>query len=215
MTLFQKEINSLSLLRHPNLVHYLGSERDISSRTVRVFMEYVFFTFFHTNENYRMNRYSLYYRPVCSGSVCRKKARGLDEAIIRRYTKQILHALLYLHTHHLAHRNLKCSNILQVSKTSGSSNKDVEVVLTDYGGYHQKLSDYLYLGGSLKNLNYYLPMTAPPNPAANLDAKEGVDSFSLLLFTSFFLSFFLFFFLFLSLSFSLLLSLSVKSTQLN
>lgn len=73
----------------------------------------------------------------------------LDEGTIRKYTRQILHALLYLHTHHVAHRNLKCTNILIDGKGDG------KILLSDYGGYHRKLYDYLS-DVRHKNEHYYL-----------------------------------------------------------
>jgi serine/threonine protein kinase len=54
------------------------------------------------------------------------RAASLDEGVIRKYTKQILHALLYLHSHHIAHRNLKLTNIL--------ISNDGKILLSDYGG---------------------------------------------------------------------------------
>ena len=75
---------------------------------------------------------------------------ALDEGTIRKYTRQILHALLYLHTHHVAHHNLKCTNILVEDKAEG------RILLSDYGGHHRKLYDYLQDVRGSKNAHYYM-----------------------------------------------------------
>lgn len=78
-------------------------------------------------------------------------SRTFDEGTIRKYARQILHALLFLHTHHISHRNLKPSNILITH--------DGNVLLSDYGGFHKRLYDYLDDSGRGKNLHFYVGNT--------------------------------------------------------
>jgi serine/threonine protein kinase len=86
---------------------------------------------------------------------------ALDEGTIRKHTRQILHALLYLHTHHIAHHNLKCTNILVEEKGEG------RILLSDYGGYHRKLYDYLQDVRASKNAHYYVGYAATTNSATD------------------------------------------------
>eukprot|EP00941_MAST-03F_sp_MAST-3F-sp1_P003140 g3140.t1 len=126
----QQEISLMRSLSHPNIVQYLATEREplpggvkLSKRAsspqlpkkgaardkrspspmshgsltcgwaLRIFMEY-----------------------VPGGSIYSllklRKNKGFPESVLRNYTKQILKGLRYLHTHGIAHRDIKGANIL-------------------------------------------------------------------------------------------------------
>ena len=42
----------------------------------------------------------------------KKEGRALDELKVRKFTRQLLEGLLYLHQRSIIHHNIKCSNIL-------------------------------------------------------------------------------------------------------
>ena len=85
----QNEIEMLRSLEHPNIVQYLGTET--SKKHLFVFMEY------------------------CAGGSVQQAIRkwgALCEAVVRRYTLQILEGLCFLHKAKIAHRDIKPSNLL-------------------------------------------------------------------------------------------------------
>ncbi|KAH7423806.1 hypothetical protein KP509_12G074600 [Ceratopteris richardii] len=97
-----QEIMLLSSLRHPNIVHYKGSE--MICRNLYIYLEL-----------------------VSGGSIhklCQEFTR-LEEPIIRRYTRQILQGLCFLHSNHTVHRDIKGANILV--------DRDGTVKLADFG----------------------------------------------------------------------------------
>eukprot|EP00753_Platysulcus_tardus_P008248 PLAT15846.1.p1 GENE.PLAT15846.1~~PLAT15846.1.p1 ORF type:complete len:542 (+),score=221.91 PLAT15846.1:181-1626(+) len=83
------EIQLLQELDHANIVKYLGMQRG--KNKLHIFLEY-----------------------ASGGSVLStlKSFGPLSEAVIRRYVKQILEGLAYLHTHGIIHRDIKGSNLL-------------------------------------------------------------------------------------------------------
>jgi len=85
----QNEIEFLRKLEHPNIVSYLGTEQR--KKQLFVFMQY-----------------------CAGGSVAAaiKKWGALCEAVVRRYTLQILDGLTFLHSRQIAHRDIKPSNLL-------------------------------------------------------------------------------------------------------
>ncbi|WOH03206.1 hypothetical protein DCAR_0522602 [Daucus carota subsp. sativus] len=90
----QREEKFLCSMSSPYIVSYRGS--DI------------------TSENNRL-MYNLKLEYVAAGTlsdVIRRKGRGLDEAMIRCYTQQILRGLEYLHLSGVAHCDIKGTNIL-------------------------------------------------------------------------------------------------------
>ncbi|KAI5056387.1 hypothetical protein GOP47_0028205 [Adiantum capillus-veneris] len=97
-----QEILLLSSLRHPNIVHYKGSE------TVGG------------------NLY-IYLELVSGGSIYKlyQEFTRLQEPVIRRYTRQILQGLYFLHSKHTVHRDIKGANILV--------DQDGTVKLADFG----------------------------------------------------------------------------------
>ena len=103
------EIDCLSRLNHKNIVAYYGWEKVDDK--LNIFLEY-----------------------VGGGSLesALKEYGGLGEKIIRKYTKQILDGLEYLHFKKIIHRDIKAANILV--------NKGV-CKLTDFGASKKIIGD--------------------------------------------------------------------------
>mmetsp|Transcript_7427 Transcript_7427/g.10974 ORF Transcript_7427/g.10974 Transcript_7427/m.10974 type:complete len:1073 (+) Transcript_7427:65-3283(+) len=83
------EIQLMKNLNHPNIVRYYGTHRE--KKTLDIFLEYI------------------------SGGSLDQLIKGyglLSEAICKRYTKQILLGLEYLHFNRIIHRDIKGANIL-------------------------------------------------------------------------------------------------------
>jgi serine/threonine protein kinase len=89
----QQEISVLRTLQHENIVRYLGC--SVEDNTFNIFLEYI---------------------PGGSIASVIKKFSSLNESVIRRYTKQILMGLEYLHSHQIIHRDIKGANILVDNK---------------------------------------------------------------------------------------------------
>uniref|UniRef100_A0A8C7X9S2 Mitogen-activated protein kinase kinase kinase 3 n=1 Tax=Oryzias sinensis TaxID=183150 RepID=A0A8C7X9S2_9TELE len=88
------EIQLLKNLHHERIVQYYGCLRDHSEKTLSIFMEY-----------------------MPGGSVKDQlKAYGaLTENVTRKYTRQILEGMSYLHSNMIVHRDIKGANILRDS----------------------------------------------------------------------------------------------------
>nr|XP_014342853.1 PREDICTED: mitogen-activated protein kinase kinase kinase 3-like [Latimeria chalumnae] len=88
------EIQLLKNLHHDRIVQYYGSLRDPEERKLSIFVEY-----------------------MPGGSVKDQlKAYGaLTENVTRKYTKQILQGVSYLHSNMIVHRDIKGANILRDS----------------------------------------------------------------------------------------------------
>ena len=89
-------------LDHPNIIKYYSSEEI-------------------------MNNYFIYLEYSPSGSLKNiiDKFGPLNETLIRKYTRQILCGLKYLHSKGIVHRDIKCANILVDQKGN--------IKLTDFG----------------------------------------------------------------------------------
>lgn len=87
----EQEIALLATLAHDNIVKYLGTERNNLTNELSIFLEH-----------------------MPGGSVADLVARfgGLDELVIRKYTREALEGLLYLHRRGIIHRDIKGQNIL-------------------------------------------------------------------------------------------------------
>ena len=83
------EVKIYENLNHPNIIKYIFSEQ-IS------------------------NYYFLYLEYIPGGSIKNivNQFGGLNEILIRKYTKQILNGLKYLHDNKIIHRDIKCANLL-------------------------------------------------------------------------------------------------------
>ncbi|KAL0085468.1 kinase-like domain-containing protein [Phycomyces blakesleeanus] len=86
-----RETEVLINVQHPNIVEYLGSDIDMKSGKVYMFLEYV---------------------PGGSISACLRNNGKFDEPLVRNFTRQILEALEYLHSKDILHRDIKGANIL-------------------------------------------------------------------------------------------------------
>ena len=96
------EVKIYENLNHPNIIKYIFSEQ-IS------------------------NYYFLYLEYIPGGSIKNivEQFGGINETLIRKYTKQILVGLKYLHDNKIIHRDIKCANILIGDKGI--------IKLTDFG----------------------------------------------------------------------------------
>ncbi|NXK16044.1 M3K3 kinase, partial [Arenaria interpres] len=88
------EIQLLKTLRHDRIVQYYGCLRDIEEKKLSIFVEY-----------------------MPGGSIKDQlKAYGaLTENVTRKYTRQILQGVFYLHSNMIVHRDIKGANILRDS----------------------------------------------------------------------------------------------------
>ncbi|XP_068724572.1 uncharacterized protein [Montipora capricornis] len=88
----QEEVYLLKSLKHPNIVKFIGT--CLEGGVVNIFMEF-----------------------VPGGSIASILARFgcLDEPVFRRYTKQLLSGVSYLHGNNVIHRDIKGGNILIMS----------------------------------------------------------------------------------------------------
>ncbi|KAF0691709.1 Aste57867_17121 [Aphanomyces stellatus] len=85
----EQEVRIGLSLYHPHVVEYFGAEQD--GNIYNLFMEYL---------------------PLGSVSGLLKSFGPLDESIVCAYTAQLLHGLRYLRARGIAHRDLKCANLL-------------------------------------------------------------------------------------------------------
>ena len=96
------EVKIYENLNHPNIIKYIFSEQI-------------------------NNYYFLYLEYIPGGSIKNivEQFGGINERLIRKYTKQILVGLKYLHDNKIIHRDIKCANILIGDKGI--------IKLTDFG----------------------------------------------------------------------------------
>ena len=116
------EVKIYENLNHPNIIKYIFSEQI-------------------------NNYYFLYLEYIPGGSIKTivEQFGGLNERLIRKYTKQILLGLKYLHDNKIIHRDIKCANILVGDKGI--------IKLTDFG-CSKKISMKLSKKDSSSNEEY-------------------------------------------------------------
>lgn len=105
-----REISMMQRLRHRNLCSFKGVLYDADSTSICMFMQYV-------------GGGSL------SGIV--KRFKPLPPGVIRRWTRQLLTGLLYLHSQHIIHRDIKGENVL--IDTGAAPDSEAQVKLVDFG----------------------------------------------------------------------------------
>ncbi|CAD6219473.1 unnamed protein product [Miscanthus lutarioriparius] len=89
----EEEVKLLKNLSHPNIVRYLGTVRE--EDTLNILLEFV---------------------PGGSIQSLLGKLGSFPEPVIKKYTKQILQGLEYLHSNAIIHRDIKGANILVDNK---------------------------------------------------------------------------------------------------
>ncbi|KAJ1268460.1 hypothetical protein BS78_07G137100 [Paspalum vaginatum] len=89
----EDEVRMLKNLSHPNIVRYIGTARE--ENTLNILLEFV---------------------PGGSIQSLLGRLGSFPEAVIRKYTKQLLHGLEYLHRNGIIHRDIKGANILVDNK---------------------------------------------------------------------------------------------------
>ncbi|XP_049601182.1 mitogen-activated protein kinase kinase kinase 3 isoform X2 [Syngnathus scovelli] len=116
------EIQLLKNLRHERIVQYYGCLRNRNEKTLTIFMEY-----------------------MPGGSVKDQlKAYGaLTESVTRKYTRQILEGMSYLHSNMIVHRDIKGANILRDSEGN--------VKLGDFGA-SKRLQTICMSGNGIRSL---------------------------------------------------------------
>ncbi|EPY23451.1 protein kinase [Strigomonas culicis] len=105
-----REINLMQRLSHRNLCSFKGVLYEPDSTSICMFMEYV---------------------GGGSLSTIVKRFKPLPNTVVRSWTKQLLSGLLYLHSQHIIHRDVKGDNVL--IDTSASPGSGAQVKLVDFG----------------------------------------------------------------------------------
>jgi mitogen-activated protein kinase kinase kinase ANP1 len=85
----EMEVEIMRKLNHPNIVRYLGTDRDETS--LFIFLELI---------------------PCGSISNLLGKYGSFKEPVIRQYTRDVLQGLKYLHAQRILHRDVKGQNVL-------------------------------------------------------------------------------------------------------
>ncbi|EGZ22107.1 hypothetical protein PHYSODRAFT_492839 [Phytophthora sojae] len=129
----KREVKTMKRLRHRHLVRYLQATEKKQSE-LRIYMEY-----------------------AAGGSLSSRLSRSgaLPLMLVKRYTRQLCEALQYLHQNGIAHRDIKCANIL-LTAPSGSDDDGsrADVKLGDFGTF--KVVGCASLVGGLKGTPHWM-----------------------------------------------------------
>jgi len=129
----KREVKTMKRLRHRHLVRYLQATEKKQSE-LRIYMEY-----------------------AAGGSLSSRLSRSgaLPLALVKRYTRQLCEALHYLHQNGIAHRDIKCANILLTAPCGGGDDGSrVDVKLGDFGTF--KVVGCASLVGGLKGTPHWM-----------------------------------------------------------
>lgn len=118
----EREIKLLKNLRHDRIVTYYGTER--TPEYLAIFMEYVPGRSIHT----RLMEYGAF-----------------RDELVRKYTKQVLEGLVYLHENKIVHRDIKGANVL--ADSAGN------IKLADFGASKRLQSIKSMMGGGHKSVH--------------------------------------------------------------
>lgn len=116
----EQEIALLATLQHEHIVQYLGTERNYSTNELSIFLEHM---------------------PGGSIADIVLKFGKLQEGVMRKYTREVLSGLKYLHAKGIIHRDIKGQNVLV-------DNRGV-CKLADFGA-----SRYLQTADSTANMSF-------------------------------------------------------------
>ncbi|KAE8997101.1 hypothetical protein PF005_g21194 [Phytophthora fragariae] len=129
----KREVKTMKRLRHRHLVRYLQATEKKQSE-LRIYMEY-----------------------AAGGSLSSRLSRSgaLPLMLVKRYTRQLCEALQYLHQNGIAHRDIKCANILLTAPNDSSDDDSrADVKLGDFGTF--KVVGCASLVGGLKGTPHWM-----------------------------------------------------------
>ncbi|KPA79221.1 NPK1-related protein kinase [Leptomonas pyrrhocoris] len=127
-----REINMMHRLRHRNLCTFKGVYYDAENMAICMFMEYI---------------------GGGSLSALVKRFKPLPPSVVRSWTKQLLCGLLYLHTQHIIHRDIKGDNVLV--DTSADPSSLAQIKLVDFGAA-RRLTDAVSQSSTVIGTPYWM-----------------------------------------------------------
>eukprot|EP01060_Flectonema_neradi_P015906 TRINITY_DN22537_c0_g1_i1.p1 TRINITY_DN22537_c0_g1~~TRINITY_DN22537_c0_g1_i1.p1 ORF type:complete len:619 (+),score=89.50 TRINITY_DN22537_c0_g1_i1:56-1912(+) len=147
------EIEALQNMSHPYIVKYFGAYLDTETRMINLFMEY-----------------------VSGGSLARfvkSLPYCLEEDAVKVYIRQILEALLYLHSHNVVHRDIKGENVLL-------NTEEGTVKITDFGSSRKIQRTLQTAGGATLTgtPNWMAPEMITAQVYNDIPHKEKIDVWS-------------------------------------
>ncbi|KAG6580179.1 STE/STE11 protein kinase [Phytophthora cinnamomi] len=144
----KREVKTMKRLRHRHLVRYLQATEKKQSE-LRIYMEY-----------------------AAGGSLSSRLSRSgaLPLVLVKRYTRQLCEALQYLHQNGIAHRDIKCANILLTAPNgSEEDGSRADVKLGDFGTF--KVVGCASLVGGLKGTPHWMA----PEVIRQQNMEDGGD----------------------------------------
>ncbi|DBA02666.1 TPA: hypothetical protein N0F65_010491 [Lagenidium giganteum] len=144
----RREVKIIKRLQHPNLVQYYKATGN-KKHTMNIYMEY-----------------------VSGGSLSGKLRRegALPLPTIKKYTRQLLKALQYLHQNRIAHRDIKCANIFLTSD-------EKLIKLGDFGAFKEMGS--VSLVGGIKGTPHWMAPEVIREQQTSSDGWFKADIWSL------------------------------------